>query len=701
VSATVARVSRRGKTESMHRTTRRVLSAALASVAVALAIAEAGAVVCDRGGTLQKPGPKNGVPCPLPLTDAEKQQTVVALDRLQQTYFQDCARCLKNMLSSKRVCKCDADVGARTFASALPPSCNPELDGMCIGQSFFRVPVEVQACILAHEWLHMVQPPTLSYNCMQLEAFRLERDCLTNLGQANPKSPGYSRYVQMARLAEELSHEICPSPGPESLPALSEPRTGAKSRSYGGVNYSILSHNPTLYGIPTAQDTTFEYALAMTTPFNFVMAGSGLLVVSGLRDSSDTGILQTLAVHDGRVIDEIWTLELPGVHPFGLALDGARLYVLDTSQSRILVVEDGDGDSLPETLSPIPFARAIDFPVLQETLSIELLGNTGLILDPADRRLAEDLVEPDREFTILYDLDQDGTADATGNAAWRDFLTIIPGFVDLPRDTSAALRVLATAGAAIQLVLTDSTGTEDYGVLGSGGVPLSSNDGLVSLDVELVGGTYVRLDDVTNSISSYAALVNAEDVPVLLAYFEARRSDAGVVLRWGISGEAADHAGFHLHRQVADGDRERLTSALLSGRESYEFVDRDVPADAVRYWLEDLGRDGGIRWHGPVSVPAAGEPESAVPDLFQNSPNPFRGSTLLSFRTFVEGMVVLRVFDLAGREIARPLAGYLPAGHHEATWDGRDASGREVAAGTYFYRLDARGGSLTRKLVVL
>jgi flagellar hook assembly protein FlgD len=64
-------------------------------------------------------------------------------------------------------------------------------------------------------------------------------------------------------------------------------------------------------------------------------------------------------------------------------------------------------------------------------------------------------------------------------------------------------------------------------------------------------------------------------------------------------------------------------------------------------------------------------------------------------------MAVLRVFDLGGREIARPFAGYVPAGHHETTWDGRDASGREVAAGTYFYRLDARGGSLTRKLVVL
>jgi hypothetical protein len=38
------------------------------------------------------------------------------------------------------------------------------------------------------------------------------------------------------------------------------------------------------------------------------------------------------------------------------------------------------------------------------------------------------------------------------------------------------------------------------------------------------------------------------------------------------------------------------------------------------------------------------------------------------------------------------------AGRHEAVWNGRDATGRVVAAGIYFCRLDAGVYSETRRL---
>jgi hypothetical protein len=475
------------------------------------------------------------------------------------------------------------------------------------------------------------------------------------------------------------------------------------SEQFNGITYTIVSHEPLLYGIPADGETTYAYPLDMSIPFHFVYLGGedSLLVVSGLVDSTDTGILQFLSVADGRVVETIRTLELPGIHPFSLAGAGSRLHVLDTAGSRILEIEDADGDGIPETLSPIPFARAIDFPVLATTLSIEIFESGTLILDPTDRRLAGYQIDLDREFTLLQDVDLDDVADVTGISSWRYHLDLIPGFLDPPRDTSSVLHVLASTGVGIELTLTDSTGSEDFATLGTGGVPLGSNEGIVVIHTPLVAGTYVRLDDVVTGLSSYAALVNAEDVPVLLSYFTAERSAERIVLRWGVAGDAGDHAGFHVHRQVADQERERLTQTVLSGRESYDFVDQAAPSEAARYWLEDRGRDGSTRWHGPVSVPAAGESSPAVPELYQNSPNPFRKSTLLSFRTTTEGMVILRVFDLSGRELARPFTGFLLAGRHETTWDGRDASGNPVAAGTYFYRLDARGGALTRKLVLL
>jgi len=40
-------------------------------------------------------------------------------------------------------------------------------------------------------------------------------------------------------------------------------------------------------------------------------------------------------------------------------------------------------------------------------------------------------------------------------------------------------------------------------------------------------------------------------------------------------------------------------------------------------------------------------------------------------------------------------------GSHEVTWDGRNDVAQEVAAGIYFYRLDAGEFSATRRLVKL
>jgi hypothetical protein len=678
----------------------------LLAVFLSLPTERARAFECDRFSPT-KPRtelePQNGV-CPVPLTMEEEAVARSSLNRLfTLPQLGGCAVCLNTMLRNKRVCRCSSDAVARSFVSYGEPPCNPDTDAMCLGAAFFQyVDDDIRACTLAHEWLHMTQDLLQPLPCKQLESFRLEEMCLNSFGKDNPDAPGHQDYLDVVRFREEFSYWFCSSSHPLSSHESSEPRTGGRRRVFGGrVKYSIFSHDPLLYGIPEAGNTTYTHQLAMTTPFDFISLGNfgEILLVCGLRDSTDTGVIQTLSVADGRVVEELATLELPGVHPFSLAL-GAGLYVLDTAQHRILVVEDGDGDGIPETLNPIPFARAIDFPFLEEALSIAR-QSTGLSVHTTDLRLAVDVLFPEEEFAILTDTDLDGTADGIHAAARRDFLTFPPGFIDLPTDSSATLRILATNGSAIELVLTDSTGAEDLGVLGTGSVGLSTNEGLVTIDVDLVAGTYVRLDDLTHVMSSYAARVNQESVPVLLASFTADRREEDVVLRWEIAGDARDHAGFHVHREEAGGNRIRISPDLLAGREIYEFVDIAPPGEATRYWLEDIGRDGAVTWHGPVSVEAAGTPSGLSPALFQNRPNPFRESTVIPFQSAVEGMVVLQIFDLAGREVARPLTTYLPPGHHESSWDGRDASRRRVAAGTYFYRLRARGGVVTRKLILL
>lgn len=56
------------------------------------------------------------------------------------------------------------------------------------------------------------------------------------------------------------------------------------------------------------------------------------------------------------------------------------------------------------------------------------------------------------------------------------------------------------------------------------------------------------------------------------------------------------------------------------------------------------------------------------------------------------------VYDLRGRRIRDWL---LPAGQHVLLWDGLDSGGRRAAAGTYLLRMEAQGGHLTRKVVLV
>lgn len=87
--------------------------------------------------------------------------------------------------------------------------------------------------------------------------------------------------------------------------------------------------------------------------------------------------------------------------------------------------------------------------------------------------------------------------------------------------------------------------------------------------------------------------------------------------------------------------------------------------------------------------------------LHQNYPNPFNPSTTIEFALPASLPVSLTVYDLGGRNVVTLLDRRLEPGHHRATWDGRDASGRVVSSGIYLARLHTPKYSATRKMLLL
>jgi FlgD Ig-like domain len=98
-----------------------------------------------------------------------------------------------------------------------------------------------------------------------------------------------------------------------------------------------------------------------------------------------------------------------------------------------------------------------------------------------------------------------------------------------------------------------------------------------------------------------------------------------------------------------------------------------------------------------VGVPDQGTLPAAA--LLQSRPNPFRAATTISFDLPGPGPVTLRVYDVRGRLVATLADRTLDAGRHAFPWGGKDDAGRDVAPGTYFYRLETPTFRATRKTI--
>ncbi|MEP0547917.1 MAG: choice-of-anchor J domain-containing protein [Rhodothermales bacterium] len=122
---------------------------------------------------------------------------------------------------------------------------------------------------------------------------------------------------------------------------------------------------------------------------------------------------------------------------------------------------------------------------------------------------------------------------------------------------------------------------------------------------------------------------------------------------------------------------------------------------AFFFHSENLGggsADPGVGWYiddigGLVTVASEEQATSGSWNLRGVYPNPFARETIFAFFLPGSAEVMLRVFDVLGREVGTVTPGLLPAGEHRIPWR---AAG--LASGVYLYRVEARmpGGTEVR-----
>jgi hypothetical protein len=148
----------------------------------------------------------------------------------------------------------------------------------------------------------------------------------------------------------------------------------------------------------------------------------------------------------------------------------------------------------------------------------------------------------------------------------------------------------------------------------------------------------------------------------------------------------------------------------------FRLADFIIPTDEVvfRVLASDLGGlslveaaidDFEILDGLPPAVTASGVQRPSPPlrpvTTFTVSPNPFSSAANIRWEQPASGWVNVVVHDLGGRRVRTLESARRTAGSREIVWDGRDGSGRPVAAGLYFVRIETPAGTAVRSLIRL
>lgn len=146
------------------------------------------------------------------------------------------------------------------------------------------------------------------------------------------------------------------------------------------------------------------------------------------------------------------------------------------------------------------------------------------------------------------------------------------------------------------------------------------------------------------------------------------------------------------------------TFRSLSNGDTWEPVKAGMPPTPVlalrfdsqnRIWA---GTDAGV-FRSIGNTTAVDEDRSIMPSSFalaQNFPNPFNPSTIIAFDLAQPTPVKLKVFDVTGREVAVLTNQVFQAGAHKIVF-----TPNGLAAGAYFYRIEAGEFAQTKKLTLL
>jgi hypothetical protein len=149
-----------------------------------------------------------------------------------------------------------------------------------------------------------------------------------------------------------------------------------------------------------------------------------------------------------------------------------------------------------------------------------------------------------------------------------------------------------------------------------------------------------------------------------------------------------------------------FSPALFSGIVSVSQVSLWSLDPATTYYWQIRGKNGNVygEWTPVSNFMTKGsitgiDEITGIPNKFrllQNYPNPFNPSTKISYQLSEQSHVVIKVFDVLGKEVAELVNAEKPIGRYEVNFDAS-----KLSAGMYIYTIQAGSFKDVRKMLLV
>ena len=185
--------------------------------------------------------------------------------------------------------------------------------------------------------------------------------------------------------------------------------------------------------------------------------------------------------------------------------------------------------------------------------------------------------------------------------------------------------------------------------------------------------TYTDTATYAFEANSTGVMLNIDNsLPVELTAFAVRAQDGNAIIDWRTATESNNY-GFEVERSSADGAWSQFTFVPGHGTcntpNSYRVTDENAAAygTELRYRLKMLDRNGDVQYSDAVEVSFASPATSGISSIY---PNPVRSgeATAIRYTVVTRASVLLTVYDMHGKPVARLAEGPADTGSYSATF---------------------------------